>query len=35
MGLKAGDQVVTGPYNSVRNLQEGAAVKIDTTAQNR
>ena len=34
-GLKAGDEVVTGPYNSVRSLQEGAAVKIDTAAQNR
>ena len=29
-GVKPGDQVVTGPYNSVRNLQEGAAVKVDT-----
>jgi HlyD family secretion protein len=34
-GLKAGDEVVTGPYNSVRNMQEGAAVRIDTSAQNR
>jgi HlyD family secretion protein len=34
-GLKAGDEVVTGPYNSVRNLQEGAAVKIDTSSQGR
>jgi len=34
-GLKPGDEVITGPYNSVRNLQEGAAVKLDKTAQNR
>ena len=30
-GLKAGDQVITGPYNSVRNLADGAAVKVDNT----
>ncbi len=34
-GLAAGDQVVTGPYNSVRGLQEGATVKIDTSQQVR
>jgi HlyD family secretion protein len=34
-GLKPGDEVITGPYNSVRNLQEGAAVKLDKTTQNR
>jgi HlyD family secretion protein len=34
-GLKPGDEVITGPYNSVRNLQEGAAVKLDKSAQNR
>jgi HlyD family secretion protein len=34
-GLKAGDEVVTGPYNSVRNMQEGAAVRIDTSSQAR
>jgi HlyD family secretion protein len=28
-GLKPGDQVVTGPYNSVRNIADGDAVKID------
>jgi HlyD family secretion protein len=28
-GLKDGDQVVTGPYNSVRGMAEGALVKID------
>jgi HlyD family secretion protein len=30
-GLKAGDQVVTGPYNSVRNIADGDAVKVDNT----
>jgi HlyD family secretion protein len=34
-GLKPGDEVITGPYNSVRNLQEGAAVKLDKSAQTR
>jgi HlyD family secretion protein len=28
-GLKDGDQVVTGPYNSVRGMAEGDLVKID------
>jgi len=28
-GLKPGDQVVTGPYNSVRNIADGDLVKID------
>jgi HlyD family secretion protein len=28
-GLKAGDQVITGPYNSVRNIADGDAVKVD------
>jgi HlyD family secretion protein len=31
-GLKSGDQVITGPYNSVRNLADGSAVKIDNKA---
>ena len=26
-GLKAGDEVITGPFNSVRDLKEGDAVK--------
>ena len=26
-GLKAGDQVVTGPYNSVRGMADGDAVQ--------
>jgi HlyD family secretion protein len=30
-GLKAGDQVVTGPYNSVRGMTDGDAVKVDTS----
>jgi HlyD family secretion protein len=34
-GLKPGEEVVTGPYNSVRNLQEGTAVAIDTSSQDR
>ncbi len=29
-GLKPGDEVVTGPYNSVRTMTEGSAVTIDT-----
>jgi len=28
-GLQPGDQVVTGPYNSVRNIADGDAVKVD------
>jgi HlyD family secretion protein len=28
-GLKEGDQVVTGPYNSVRSMVEGDLVKVD------
>ncbi len=28
-GLKAGDEVVTGPYNSVRSMAEGDPVKVD------
>jgi HlyD family secretion protein len=30
-GLKSGDQVVTGPYNSVRGMTDGDTVKVDTT----
>jgi HlyD family secretion protein len=29
-GLKAGDQVITGPYNSVRGMADGDLVRIDT-----
>jgi HlyD family secretion protein len=28
-GLQAGDQVITGPYNSVRGMADGDAIKID------
>ena len=28
-GLKAGDEVVTGPYNSVRTMAEGDEVKVE------
>ena len=35
-GLKAGDQVITGPFNSVRDLQDGDLIKVDTpNANNR
>ena len=30
-GLKAGDQVITGPFASVRGMGDGDAVKIETT----
>jgi HlyD family secretion protein len=29
-GLKPGDEVVTGPYNSVRSMVDGDAVKVET-----
>ena len=28
-GLKNGDQVITGPYNSVRTMADGDLVKVD------
>ena len=28
-GLKAGDEVITGPYNSVRGIADGDLVKVD------
>jgi HlyD family secretion protein len=28
-GLKEGDQVVTGPYNSVRGMADGNLVSVD------
>jgi len=28
-GLRPADEVITGPYNSVRNLADGTAVKVD------
>ena len=27
-GLKAGDEVITGPYNNVRTMNEGDAVRV-------
>ena len=30
-GLKAGDQVITGPFTSVRSLGDGDAVKVETS----
>jgi len=32
-GLQPGDQVVTGPYNSVRGIADGDAVKVDNAAK--
>ena len=29
-GMKEGDQVITGPFSSVRELKDGVVVKIDT-----
>ena len=34
-GLKTADEVITGPYNSVRSMADGAAVKVDTKQQAR
>jgi HlyD family secretion protein len=34
-GLQPNDQVITGPYNSVRKLVDGQAVKIETPAKSR
>jgi HlyD family secretion protein len=30
-GVKLGDEVITGPFNSVRDLKDGDAVKLETT----
>jgi HlyD family secretion protein len=32
-GLKPGDQVITGPYNSVRGMADGDLVKVDNNAK--
>jgi HlyD family secretion protein len=32
-GVKDGDEVITGPFSAVRELKDGVAVKIDTTAK--
>jgi HlyD family secretion protein len=29
-GLRPGDEVITGPYNSVRNMADGDTVRVDT-----
>ena len=34
-GLKAGDQVITGPYNSVRGMADGDLVKVDNAEDSR
>jgi HlyD family secretion protein len=34
-GLKSGDQVITGPYNSVRTMADGDLVKIDNEKKGR
>jgi HlyD family secretion protein len=33
-GLKAGDQVITGPFASVRELDDGEEVKLDNSTNN-
>ncbi len=32
-GLRPGDQVITGPYNSVRSMADGDTVRIDTKTE--
>jgi HlyD family secretion protein len=32
-GVKAGDEVITGPFNSVRDLKDGAPVKLQAAAK--
>ncbi len=34
-GLKAGDQVITGPYNSVRGMADGDVVKVDNAKKGK
>jgi HlyD family secretion protein len=34
-GLKPGDEVITGPYNSVRGMKDGDLVKVDNTKKTR
>jgi HlyD family secretion protein len=34
-GLKAGDEVITGPYNSVRTLAEGTPVAVQNANRGR
>ena len=33
-GIKAGDQVITGPYNNVRGMTDGDPVRVQTPAAN-
>jgi HlyD family secretion protein len=32
-GLKSGDEVITGPYNSVRGMTDGDVVRVDNKAK--
>src|SRR5919197_744372 len=32
-GMRPGDQVITGPYNSVRSMKDGDLVRVDNSAQ--
>jgi HlyD family secretion protein len=34
-GLQAGDQVITGPYNSVRGMADGDPVKVDNNPKKK
>lgn len=34
-GLKAGDRVITGPFNSVRNLKDGDTVKLEKPGEKK
>jgi HlyD family secretion protein len=34
-GLQAGDQVITGPYNSVRGMADGDLVKVDNNPKKK
>jgi len=34
-GLKPGDEVITGPYNSVRGMKDGDLVKVDNAKKTR
>ena len=34
-GLKAGDQVITGPHNSVRGMADGDLVKVDNNPKKK
>jgi HlyD family secretion protein len=34
-GLQSGDQVITGPYNSVRGMVDGDLVKVDNSPKKK